>query len=377
MTVTVWTRLLLGCVTIVAAIFTAKGVSNALGAGGSQDFQWSPTGLFVDGENPYLAWLSGSDAIILAQAPNYTPGIYISLVPLGVLPFQAAKIVWVACNILMAAAAAIMLARRVGWTWIQTALLVVAFFAATPVRVTISNGQQSMLVLIAAVLAFLVSSTAPRSVALAITLFKHSLGAPLLVAQLLRRQLASVFGAVAITLVFLGLFSLAVRTPPWEVVMDLLNVNSSTVPVGVGDVMSVVEVATGADGASSAVFAAGVAGFLISCFVLARLMKHGSWLAALSAASLVSLVAFKHLEYDFVFLLPVAVYAAVELAGWRQRIVLGVCLYFAYVYWLITKLTSSELILTVSSCALLVAAIAAIASAPHVSASARAVQVAA
>src|SRR5262245_53878315 len=86
-----FTLIILGA---VAFISVGQGVLN--GVKNSQDFEWSPTVLFIEGENPYQHYLNGNQdqRIILSQVPNYAHALYIILVPIAALGWEKAKIVW-------------------------------------------------------------------------------------------------------------------------------------------------------------------------------------------------------------------------------------------------------------------------------------------
>src|SRR6478735_5359932 len=70
---------------VAALVSVGQGLRNA--QKDSQDFQWSPSVLFLEGENPYEHYLSGNadQRIILSQEPNYAHGLYIVLAPFAKL----------------------------------------------------------------------------------------------------------------------------------------------------------------------------------------------------------------------------------------------------------------------------------------------------
>lgn len=64
-------RILIIILGLAALLSTYQGFNNAITF--SQDFQWSPTKIFLEGRNPYEVWLNGNldEEIIFSQAPNY------------------------------------------------------------------------------------------------------------------------------------------------------------------------------------------------------------------------------------------------------------------------------------------------------------------
>jgi len=75
--ITIFILLILSILSVFSLV---KGIENALSENGSQDFQCSPTILFLEKINPYEYFLSGNidKKIILWQFPVYSHLTYIS-----------------------------------------------------------------------------------------------------------------------------------------------------------------------------------------------------------------------------------------------------------------------------------------------------------
>src|SRR5271156_1709138 len=82
-----------------AFLSLALGVFQALH--GSIDLQWSCARLVAMHEDPWKLYLIGDPhrEIILGQQPNYLPELYILLLPLGLLSFPKAILVWAAISV--------------------------------------------------------------------------------------------------------------------------------------------------------------------------------------------------------------------------------------------------------------------------------------
>ena len=81
----IFKKFLLVVLILAAIVSVYQGYSNAQKIDGSDDFQWSPGVLFLEGINPYAHQLDGNvdGRIILSQRPNYAHGLYILLTPLA------------------------------------------------------------------------------------------------------------------------------------------------------------------------------------------------------------------------------------------------------------------------------------------------------
>lgn len=284
--------------------------------------------LAVHGINPYEAALAGSPDIVLDQFPNYLPLLYVVMAPLGLLPFAAAKIVWMVVNLGLAVAAAVLSARWLRMSSAETVGLVAVMLAATPTRIAIGNGQQALLVLVAATLALRVTRTRWGGVLLAGVLIKYSFG-PLALVEIVRGRWRTV--AVAVAVLAGGMVALAAVTQTSPVLMAIqpLLVSRTVVGPGVADLMTITDALVGKSG-SLLGYAVASVGCVLMLVLTYRVVRRGDGLMALACGSLVSLLCFKHLNYDFVFLLPVLA-VAWRSRGWPRVVIFCVVGYFWFV----------------------------------------------
>lgn len=185
-----WRHALLWCAVLAGFISCVAGVVHAVPR--SQDFQWSGERLLLQHVDPWRDYLLGDPAhgLLATQVPNYLPILYILLVPFGLMSAPGANLAWAVCNALFAIGSATLAARFYGFrTWRGMLGITAIMLAASPTRVTISNGQQGLLVLVLWSLALLHASptTARRAALAGVSYLKYSF-APALALYLLLRD---------------------------------------------------------------------------------------------------------------------------------------------------------------------------------------------
>lgn len=172
-----WAYLLLACAVVAGLISCVAGVIHAVPR--SQDFQWSGERLLLHHIDPWRDYLLGDPVhgLLATQVPNYLPVLYVLLVPFGFLSAGAANLTWALCNGAFAIASALLAARFYGFrSWPAMVGITAAMLAASPTRVTMSNGQQGLLVVLLWSLALLrAGPVSPRRAALAgVSYLKYS-----------------------------------------------------------------------------------------------------------------------------------------------------------------------------------------------------------
>jgi hypothetical protein len=340
---------------LVAALLTAKGLMSAIAS--SKDFEWGPAKVLLDRQNPYLEFMRGGNELVDAAPPNYLPLLYFVLSPFALLSFGTAKVIWAALNVAMAIGAAIAVGRAAGWRGWGAALLVVTFLTSTPFRNAIANGQQALLILSCVIVAFAVRPAAFAGAGLALAVTKYSFAPPMVLVLALRRRLSVIGWAVAISVVVAACFAVVVRSSLLDVLVQPLHVHQKAVGSGVADLMSVAQAAFGLDNSSSVLYILAIVGCVVLTAASARFVIAADWIDALSIASLISLLCFKHLPYDFCFLLPVVV-TGIRASGVRRVVILGAVAYFWYGYRTFAPLgiDSSNVALCIGSFVILLAA---------------------
>jgi len=318
----------------LAAISVGQGIRNALLS--SQDFQWSPTRAFIQQRDPYREYLNASPDIILSQVPNYLHGLYLALTPLGILDFGPAKLIWAVLNVGFATTAALALCRTARLSRFMSAMIIAIFLAATPTRIAIGNGQQTLLVLLAATIAFSASRPAIAGVSLCLSLVKYSFF-PLSLWFLARRRYAVlIFAAIATGLAAI-VFSIRTDVPLSLAFVEPFLVSRVGTSQGTADIMSVTDLVLGGIG-SPVSYLAAISVLAVTAGLFWRDSRFRDPLFGFSVLGIISLIAFKHLDYDQAFLLPLAVIAFGYRARMRTRLVLGGGLVY---FWFGAKILNS------------------------------------
>ncbi len=301
---------------IVAAFACAMTLTYLIGAlGNSSDLQWSPAVVFWQGDDPYALFVSGAyeGRLIESQYPNYLHALYILFYPLTLLDWWTAKLVWALVNVVLTVAVTLMLCRWAGLTRSLTLACIVGVALSQPALTHLLRGQLALLMLLVLILSFRAAAAgrAWSPLLQGLAYLKPSFAPPFFIHLILtqgpRAALLSLCPAAAGWLAFLAVTG----ADPIASVANLLLVMKHTVRIGHGDVMSAIQSLTGVIWLGDAGFAALMALTLLLCLPtvrwIARFRPHS--LLALALLSATSLVLFKHLVYEWIFLVPALVVA--------------------------------------------------------------------
>ncbi|ABP33552.1 glycosyltransferase family 87 protein [Polynucleobacter asymbioticus] len=314
---------------IFAVISVAKGIQNALVF--SQDFQWSPTVLFLEGINPYQYFLNGNidNRIILSQAPNYAHLAYFICAPFAIMDWWYAKLIWALTNILLAIVCVNIISKEVELTKRDILIVLFVFLASASLRNTISNGQHSLVVLLA-FCAFFLRPLGLRLFLMGFAYFKYSFMPVLSVFILFKHGIKGFFiSCISCMLGWLA-FSIVLSEPPLTALLEPLKVGSSSVGLGTADLMSFSEVfGFTKNSAPYLMFTYGIPAVVsvLIAYVIAK-KETVCRLQTLSLLCIGSLMTVKHLPYDFVVLLPAFVLAYQNKKTLQGKIALGLILFF-------------------------------------------------
>lgn len=176
-----WRKPLIAALLLGGAVSAAAGIANAFH--NSSDFQWSGAHLLLHHVDPWREELAGNPRglIYKIQQPNYLPLLYVLISPVGLLSAVAAQKVWAFCNLAFLLLSLWGTNRFYGLRSFSGAGLVTALaLMATPMRVAIGNGQQSLLVLLVWCLALQHVRLQRRDITIAgISYLKFSFAPPL------------------------------------------------------------------------------------------------------------------------------------------------------------------------------------------------------
>ncbi len=296
---------------LAAAVSLVAGIRKELHA--SMDFQWSGARLVAHRVDPWKTYLEGDPGhdIIMTQDPNYLHELYVLMLPLGRLGFDAARAWWCAANVVFLAISIVLVARLYRLSTEQSVLLCALMFMSGPVRVAMANGQQSLFVLLCFALAFTVHRSLPRGAAFGVGFVKYSF-APVIVLMNLFRLRWAVLVSMALPIVA-GLLIVwrMTGTKLSTLAVEPFRVAHLAVWPGYGDLMTAIQLSlrqlhAGGGGVfmlSSLLALAGALCFAV--FLTVRRFEEGSEMALIALSSL---VCFMHSIYDYVFLIfPLAI----------------------------------------------------------------------
>ena len=309
----IFKKILLIVLILAAIVSVCQGYSNAQKIDGSDDFQWSPAVLFLEGINPYVHQLDGNadGRIILSQRPNYAHGLYILLTPLALLEYAKATTVWAALGIIASLITLLLIGREFKLTPMGLLICGLIFLCSTPFRNSIGNGQQSVLSLFAFSLLFLQHKNF-GSLLSGISYFKYSFAPPIAFYIAISRGWKALFLSLLPCLIGYLLFVWHIGGDPWAVLIQPLKVGMGPRAgwEGVGDVMTIFKMILPKSNSLPRGLLTYLLPILLSFWVITKAVRNQTSVAfSFCVVSLSSLMFFSHRWYDHIFLLPVLAYA--------------------------------------------------------------------
>jgi hypothetical protein len=330
--------LVLVVLALMASVSTFVAVKEALITG--TDFQWSGAHLLAQHQDPWKTYMAGGSGIILGQQPNYLAEFFLLLGPLGRMPFREALAWWCGLNLLFLAGVLYLLRKMFHLDRDHLLLVTFLVLSATPFRVTMSNGQHGIFILLMLCIVFYAGSRFTRGAALGLSYGKYSFS-PLMVMVLLLEGQFSVF-LISLVPPLVGLLVAQRMLGGNLKTLALEPIATSKIAMGPGsgDVMTPLEIAMRNHGFSAAA-AYNVPALLgLICAVAAAIWiwrnKRLDERMRFAVAIIMTLLCFKHVLYDFVVLVvPVA--AAAMAPKSKARTVVMLCM--AY-FWFATSIVN-------------------------------------
>jgi hypothetical protein len=320
---------------LAAVVSIYQGYSNAQKIDGSDDFQWSPAVLFLEGTNPYVHQLDGNTdgRIILSQRPNYAHGLYVLLSSLALLDYKQATAAWAVLGIIASLISLLLIGRAFKLTPMSLLICSLLFFCSTPFRNSIGNGQQSTLALFAFSL-LLLQHKHVGSFLSGMSYFKYSFAPPIAFYILISRGWKALCFSLLPCLIGYLLFMWQIGGDPWSVLVQPLKVGMGPRAgwEGVGDMMTIFKMTLPEGNNVSRGLLAYLLPIVLSCLVISKAVRNQSSVAfSFSVVCLSSLMFFSHRWYDHIFLLPVLAYAIAHfnLTGAKVIVVIVMWNWFA------------------------------------------------
>jgi hypothetical protein len=316
---------------LFAVVSVGQGFLNAVR--NSQDLQWSPVSLLAAGINPYTVALEGNPngALILYQVPPYLHILYLVTLPLALLTLKSAATDWAVLGIGVSVFTIFNIGKRSGLNLLQSTILFLVFLCGTPFRNALGNGQTSLVLFFFLAMSWHRRAEAWSGGALAIASAKYSLSPPVWLWLAAERNVVSLLVSVA-SLVFGWLaFSALAHSPPMETIVQPFAVAKKySLDGGVGDIMTATRL-LGLDfpvlGSVGTSYVAAVLASVMAFFIVWRRRPHLDENTVFAALCIVSLLAFRHLGYDYVLLAP-AMAISLSVKGTVRWVLLGCVVYF-------------------------------------------------
>ena len=327
-------RWMLVLVALAALVSTAIGVHHSLVW--AMDFQWPAATLLVHGHDPWLEALrSHRDLTHSASVPNYLHELYVLSLPLTLLPQTAARAVWMLVNIALTLLSLWMLGAIYNIPRRQLGVLLLVFAAGISFRSGLGAGQFCFAELFFFCLVYRYPLRwGTRGAALGLSLAKYSFSPVIGIVFLLRRRWRALLVAALPPLVGLGVCMWMLHRSWYPLAVEPLLVARRGVSPGYADLMTLGErlVSPRLGAAADAVALALAVLYALRLGRRRRLAPGGEF----ACVAVASLFFFKHLIYDYVFLLAPLAYSlwGNALQAWARRTVLVLT---AYV-WFVTPL---------------------------------------
>jgi hypothetical protein len=298
---------------IAALISLVTGIRHALEYG-CHDLQWIGAHMVGQRLDPWQEELAHVPHHFLHfSPPNYLHPLYLILLPLGLLSFQSAAILWTGITVCLSVVCVLLLGRLFNLDRFQTAVALCLLWMSSPFRVVLEVGQMSIFELFFLTGAYLAASAALGGLSFGVSLVKYSFSPAAAMLFLFRGRLRFLFFALLVPV--LGLFGvwLFVRTPLLKLALEPFAVSSAPTAVspGFADLMTLAEHTLKSHIALSRArqisYALGLFGSAAYALLLSRYRLSRS--AEFTLISIASLFFVKHLVYDYVFLVVLLCFA--------------------------------------------------------------------
>jgi hypothetical protein len=279
------------------------------------DMPWMPARLLGQGIDPYGAYLepTSNNPQFLAQIPNMLHTTYVMFAPLGFMSWEWAKSIYSIINVVLAGVILVRVRSIFKLSNMEFSLVATLFVVSTPFRVTIYNGQFSLVALLGVTL-FLERATITRAIGLGIALLKYSFAFPIAFLILLTKDIRNLLGLVLLP----ALFGMVVFHTIFQARSDYAIVSMVIAPLrvalvgtglGASDLYSLFRSVV-PEASNVTLLGILIAISIFGLLAAIRLRELDKW-SQIALICLVTLTILPHLIYDYVFLLPVVAYAVV------------------------------------------------------------------
>ena len=302
---------------------------------GHHDFQWSPTKIMLEKINHYQYMLEGNtEKILMSQYGEYLHGLYVILIPYGLMKWPLAKICWLVTNLFILIYLPIKLSQKFLLSKIETYLVIFFFSCCIVTKVQLITGQQTLFILLFFSMPFLFNSKLSNFLS-GISYFKYTIGYSLffyfLIIKDFKKLLLSIMPA------FFGwiIYSVLTKSNPFETILQpfQLAIENQIIGETLNNMpknkflFSILENIKFIDFEYKGFFLI-IISLIVSIFFIYKISIIKDDLQKLSCLTLISLIFLPHYPHDYVLLLPILIYSIKNFSELNSKISLIIIVYF-------------------------------------------------
>ena len=310
-------------------------IKEIISTSGHHDFQWSPTKIMLEKINHYQYMLDGNTKkILMSQYGEYLHGLYVILIPYGLMQWPLAKICWLITNILILTYLPIKLSQKFLLSKIETYLVLFFFSCCIVTKVQLITGQQTLLVLLFFSLPFIFNSKLSTFFS-GICYFKYTIGYSLFFYFLILKDFKKLF--LSVLPAFFGwiIYSILTKSNLFDTIFQpfQLAIENQIIGETVNDMpknkflFSILENIKFLDFEYKGLFLL-IISLTLSVFLINKISKIKNDLQKLSCLTLISLIFLPHYPHDYVLLLPLLIYSIKNFNNLNSKISLIIIVYF-------------------------------------------------
>jgi len=299
---------------ILFTLFTLLSIyigftSGAFKDGRSQDYQWGPSKILMEHHNPYQQYAEFKEGKIenpfmMSQAPNYPASAYIFLWPYAAMDWNMAKLAWAVSNLIFTILILIGLQRLFPIKKKKILFFIVLLFlGGASWRTVLGNGQHALFVMASFIWALIYSKDKPilSGILLAISWFKYTITFPLTLFFIYKKSYKAIVVSTLVHILLTLFVAYWINQPIMDFFFGPIQTAMTATNIGEIDIFGIVK------RFDIPISLAYLSIAIILYFVVNIFTKKGnnksSDLMLLSFLSLLSLIIFFHLGYDFVLLI--------------------------------------------------------------------------
>lgn len=278
--------------------------NNAIITGGSIDLPFHSVELFVKKTNPYTNVDQG--------VSSYAHAAYILYSPLNILKYESAKILWASLNIFVSIVIVILFSKFSKLTYLENIFISLIFFCSLPLRVSIGNGQTSILILLV-YLAFFIKNKSLRTFIVGFSFVKYSFSIVTLLYFLIKYKLKYLSISCLVLVVGWLLFSFYLEENPIRTLLQPLQTAFSTFAFHLprGDLHTVLNIFNKQNLINNFNIINIIVCLCFGLFLSINVAKISinNILLIISLLAIGNLLILPHIIYDYVLLLPSLFYS--------------------------------------------------------------------